>query len=677
MPTLDDIAKAYYDAEMNKAQGEKGLADYLMHSWPVHMMQSALTAGHDAAVGNLGRPGSREFTENSIPRALDMAGVASVGSMPSVIARGAEKGALGIGVPVKMGSKLEDVIAKGQGKATPEQWFNTIKNAGVKKEEIEATGLEEFLRGHEGPVSKQDLMQHVQDQRTPVHEVEKTGEKVTRDEHSLPDDDPEFIAHQAAGREPWFDWRPHPRGGFGVYRVYGGLDTLGEHPFVPERRAELLDRVGDEGAAEDMAYDLAHNHYHNWAQKQDPQADRVRYPSYTLPGGENYREMLLTGDAKSPPTPARVEKTSWGWQIYAGNDRLGGVRNPPGRPITEEEAMAIAQQSVNKLAETRDKVGANPVYRSGHWAEPNVIAHMRYNDRFIPDESGPSLHPDLMKDKEYWDKEYADGKIGKEQYEAGLKNQDDAVKERGLKGHKTLFLEELQSDWHQAGQKYGYRGEGPKGDWHAEDMAGSSEGSPTQSAVKDPYGRVVLYTTKEATEQPGFWDYIKQTYGNSPSPQPPHGAFEKSWTDLAAKRMIQKAVDEGYDAIGWTKGDTQAERWMHSGKEAEGIKYFYDTHLKKAFEKHGNKVEDRSMEIVPTQKEIDQGGGKLDTEPEHDIHFMPIDEALRTKVKEKGFPLYQSGAPASAPEQKPQQSLPEQAGIGSLNEMINNADLRS
>jgi hypothetical protein len=85
--------------------------------------------------------------------------------------------------------------------------------------------------------------------------------------------------------------------------------------------------------------------------------------------------------------------------------------------------------------------GAN--YRSPHWDEPNVLAHVRFNDRVT------------------------DGK-------------------------KTLFIEEVQSDWHQAGKRKGY---------HSEKHTGRS------SAEIDRDMDAILATAeREGGDATAFWD---------------------------------------------------------------------------------------------------------------------------------------------------------------------------
>ena len=45
----------------------------------------------------------------------------------------------------------------------------------------------------------------------------------------------------------------------------------------------------------------------------------------------------------------------------------------------------------------------------------------------------------------------------------------------------------------------------------------------------------------------------------------PAAPFEKNWHELAMKRMLRLAAEEGYDKIAWTTGDQQAERYNLGG----------------------------------------------------------------------------------------------------------------
>ena len=70
-----------------------------------------------------------------------------------------------------------------------------------------------------------------------------------------------------------------------------------------------------------------------------------------------------------------------------------------------ESAVVRRLNSGSSLGE-----GDKGIYRSSHWQEPNVLAHVRLNDR-----TGPN-------------------------------------------GEKVLHIEEVQSDWHQEGRRKGYKG---------------------------------------------------------------------------------------------------------------------------------------------------------------------------------------------------------------------------
>jgi hypothetical protein len=111
------------------------------------------------------------------------------------------------------------------------------------------------------------------------------------------------------------------------------------------------------------------------------QVSPTKFSNYTLPGGENYREILLTLPAKQlTEAEARVV--------------LGAA---PDAKLSSADIAYASRKNVDE-------------YRTTHFDQPNILAHLRVNDRTV------------------------DGK-------------------------KTLFVEEIQSDWHQAGRKKGYKSE--------------------------------------------------------------------------------------------------------------------------------------------------------------------------------------------------------------------------
>lgn len=111
----------------------------------------------------------------------------------------------------------------------------------------------------------------------------------------------------------------------------------------------------------------------------------------------------------------------------------------------------------------------------------------------------------------------------------------------GPNGEKILHVEEIQSDWHQEGRKKGYN-------------------TPE-------------IETKRNELRELSWPYMER---NQPIPQElrqqiealppimggvPDAPFKKNWHELAMKRLLNYAADNGYDSIAITPGAEQAKRY--------------------------------------------------------------------------------------------------------------------
>ena len=94
---------------------------------------------------------------------------------------------------------------------------------------------------------------------------------------------------------------------------------------------------------------------------------------------------------------------------------------------------------------------------------------------------------------------------------------------KDVMGRKLLFVEEVQSDWHQSGKRYGYD--------------------------TNPWGQVA----------------------NAP--------FKKDWPVLAIKLMLIYAVQNGFEGVSWPKGEIQETRYS---KDLHAIKRHYDSEIPKA-----------------------------------------------------------------------------------------------
>lgn len=404
---------------------------------------------------------------------------------------------------------------------TGESFLNDLlKGQDVKKYEIEAMGLDTYLKGKPN-VTRQEVQDFIQNNKINVEE-RQLGGTVTEDPLGI------------AKRKAIFDkYEPE------IQALYKQIDDATYKSSQRIKNAEnnynnMLYRLNQEGymptakdyenfnlaeqelnQANRMANEstLLHQKVYATQTLRDAEADAAyllpestptNYGKYQLAGGENYRELLLTLPFKEPAMPKGYEVTSMqyddGTMRYFANTpttRSAGYK-------TEEDAQAELQKMVSGLKGFRENLSA---YKSSHWDEPNVLAHLRVNDRVDAD------------------------------------------------GKKMLLIEEVQSDWHQAGREKGY---GPKIDKSVEAYYETKDGQ----RIPIGFGK-----TKEEAEKSidvgwkNMVDIKYETIERKIGEGVPDAPFKDTWYQLALKRAIKEAVDKGYDRIGLTTGAQQAARY--------------------------------------------------------------------------------------------------------------------
>jgi hypothetical protein len=352
-------------------------------------------------------------------------------------------------------SALEQATIPLQNKGTGSQFLAQIeKTAGVKPEEVKWTGLDDFLKSRQN-VTKQEVQDYLAANRVDLQEValSDNGYKKQFSVNSPPDQD-----------------------------FYDVIDQRGKIVFS--------------GTENDADYFI----------------DRglTKFSSYTLPGGENYREILLT-----LPTSGSGGKRV---RVYT-QDGTSAVQ------VMSDADIQRMAESGRRRFEVLDEVSPKGTFQSSHFDQPNILAHMRVNDRVV------------------------DGK-------------------------NTLFIEEVQSDWHQAGRKKGYdtpearAAEQQKLDnilterqslldeqRRLEELAlpYTSQGKDAPSDIVDRWSVVSNRINNLQTEQ----NRLGRTFGQGV----PDAPFKTTWHELSLKRAIQEASEKGYDQIAFTTGKTQAERY--------------------------------------------------------------------------------------------------------------------
>jgi hypothetical protein len=344
-----------------------------------------------------------------------------------------------------------------QNTAPGQQWAGYLRNQpGVKPEEVETLGLGKLFE--QPTVSKDAVLGEIAANKVNVGEVVK----------GLPYDASQ-ITMKRVGDGPNAYWESFDNSGNMITRHPGSMSEA-----QALNDAQTFANIG-------------------------PQSP-TKFSQYTLPGGENYREMLLTLPTQDAAKSTRMTELEQ------------KLRNPADYDTAELFDM---RNEYRRLAnETRD----SGTFKSTHYDEPNILAHVRYNDRVI------------------------DGK-------------------------KTLFVEEVQSDWHQKGKREGYKSE-PSTD-ERELLGLRQKYDPTNQAALSAAEHARM---AELENRVGYG--LANKVRESAVPDAP---FKTTWPELAMKRIIREAAEKGYDKVAWTPGSVQADRYDLS-KHVDTLHYYPEDH---------------------------------------------------------------------------------------------------
>lgn len=469
----------------------RGVVNALMQAAPP-LQQGA------SAVGR----GARALGEEAAGRLLEMT------PSPSVVQRGTGGVARTAdeappeAAPVFYSQLRRVIEEKMPSRAGPDQVQGIIKSGGVKPDEVTWTGLDDWLSSQKGPVTKQQVLDFLDQNQVRVEEVVKGG----------PVGKQEALAALDRRNNVWPENRPN---------------------------GDPMDRDQVLNAPDGTRFIVGGN--------------GTKYGQYTLPGGKNYRELLMT-----LPESANTRASDAAAQALENEVRaLGLPENTTPQRILEAGGSQDLADRWQRYKLHGDVGVPYESYQSSHWQEPNVLAHVRFNDR-----TGPN-------------------------------------------GEKILLVEEVQSDWHQAGRKQGYQGQLPPGAV-LKQFDPASEGRNA--------GRWVV-TNEAGTASFGIGDTPEEAIaamnrGEGLTPRPdgvPNAPFQKTWPELAMKRMIRWAAEHGYDKIAWPPGQVHAERY-NLANQVSRLEYIPGDNMLQAFDRRGERV---FSQTVPPAKVEDYVGREV------------------------------------------------------------------
>jgi hypothetical protein len=177
---------------------------------------------------------------------------------------------------------------------------------------------------------------------------------------------------------------------------------------------------------------------------------------------------------------------------------------------------------------------------------------------------------------------------------------------KGPNGEKILHVEEIQSDWHQAGRKKGYRETDEESQRHNQFEVYSKE--LAQKYGLNPNQNLAMYATIKGMDPLEVAKYEQlQNAMLEVANKVPDAPFKKNWHELAMKRLLNYAADNGYDSIAITPGKLQIDRYEEAlRKNIDSLEYepFINDDGKQMFEVAGfknNKQVFSQEDVTPEQ----------------------------------------------------------------------------
>lgn len=292
----------------------------------------------------------------------------------------------------------------------------------------------------------------------------------------------------------------------------------------------------------------------------------TKFSTYQLPAGENYREVLFrlpepqeevkrVEDFKRKVKEANFKYKEALAKVSAATKKVidegGDWRNAretalekgyiTQEQLDEVESLKKESDAIASI-ESQSKIKTTEKYRSSHWEESNILAHTRLNDRVDAD------------------------------------------------GKRVLFVEEIQSDWHQAGRKRGYQDPSE----NISDLRAKRKQIEDEMNAITESTRLLTNSLMDRAKKSGVDDYgaeyrrltetdpeFNQKFDSNGERHStlkvqfddltsrisllqkgvPDAPFRKTWHEFVMKRLIREAAEKGYDKIAWTTGDQQAERY--------------------------------------------------------------------------------------------------------------------
>ena len=505
--------------------------------------------------------------------------------------------------PVFVSNAAVAVMGIKQEKATPEQWLKMIEKAGgLKAGEDKWMLLSDWLKESDTKtLTKQEVLDFIKENTIQIEEVNYAEiNYVAEDKKLIAAVNDEFLALRKEAQDS----------GEGIYDA---ADIAYQ---------QMIDRYGDDFSIA-FGVDLGTLYVSNrraasvitgvdLGAERDINETRIGYTTYGL---DNLKEIALT-----VPT---IEPWNQNDEIHFGDAGEGRAVAWVRFGETEVTVQDAAQQRLNEIYDRLDELEMKVSSSTG-------ITMEEYEER------------------------------------ARLREERDRLQEIEPKTQKVLVIDEIQSKRHQEGREKGYKSDFDFSEKEKEridrlesmyarrgELVREKENNEEEELTRlaqidielDSVQNVRDYDRLTA-ERDAIVDKRKQRYNEinelrreiyraedelatlkvgynfDYSVAIPDAPFEKNWHELAMKRMLRYAAENGYDAIAWTKGEQQAERYSlaksfngierEDRPDGEGGRRFtlYGHNMETIYVDESGKIASSSISDELTGKQLSEVVGK-------------------------------------------------------------------
>lgn len=281
---------------------------------------------------------------------------------------------------------------------------------------------------------------------------------------------------------------------------------------------------------------------------------------------------------------------------------------------------------------TRDLDSVPKDFQSGHWSEPNVIAHARTSIQKDAQGKDVFVVNELQSD---WGQKLRDGGVRDEAKIAELRGRTAEANdvEKGI-------VEDLQSA-------------APDGDRIKTSTSDARDRLSQMSAKGDPIG----LKWKDAWQTRQLLNAELRTAEAAASGHPLVNTTDQ-WVNTGLRKMIMEAVESGSDQIAIPSGDTVLAFGM--GGKSDGVKYAYDQMYPKNLRNILKKI-DPSIEPQKVDHLYGQQGQTLDRS--QGFVTFKITDNVRSSIQSEGMPLFAVGGGRIEPPRRGPEVSPEILGL--------------